>query len=568
VSTMLRMRVLLAVAIAIVTTAATPGAFAQTVAEAKTTEVSLFKNGLGFVVREFTVPAAGEYVLRDLPAPAHGSFWILSDQGNAAVKEAVAYSSPRTEMTEATTLLELVRANVGKKVEVRTEADGWTAGTVLAAPERTPKLPVRASGGNEYGYSYYGGGRAYRPPTAAGQARQADYVLLKTDKGVLALPPGEIKGVRAPGTELAVNMPQTQPGAALRMKVTGGGGRFRVAYLEWGLTWAPSYRVDISTPGQAALACKGEIVNDVEDLRGTTVNFITGFPNLGFSEVVSPLAMVGDVSDFIQSLISVGNRRGVPSRREAVVTQQVTMNAAYSGGPGGPMAMMPTEGEVREDLFLYPHPDVTLQPGERGYYQLFTKLVPYEDLYAWEIRDSLDDSQRWRFYWGDDGRQPQVEQEEVWHSLRLTNTGDIPWTTAPAMTTQQDRVLGQDTLLYTAPGAKTLLKITRSLEIGVEQNEKEVSRQRNASVPYYGNWDLVTIQGELRIRNQKNKPITMLIKKTLSGDVAEASPKPGDEATTEGFWSVNPKHLLTWEVKLAPAGRAALTYRYKAYVHR
>ena len=67
---------------------------------------------------------------------------------------------------------------------------------------------------------------------------------------------------------------------------------------------------------------------------------------------------------------------------------------------------------------------------------------------------------------------------------------------------------------------------------------------------------------------KKNKPITMLIRKTLSGEVGEMTPKASDDTTTEGVWTANPKHVLTWEVKLTPGGRSAITYRYKAYVRR
>ena len=577
-SAMLRLRALLVCCIVGITGLAATGAYAQAVADAKTTEAALFKNGFGFVVREFAVPSAGEHVLKDLPTPVHGTFWILPEQGNAAVKDAVAYSAPRTKMTEALTLLQLVRANVGKRVEVRTEADGWTPGTILAAPEHTPKLPLKTPDasdygdygyGGYYGYGRYAGGRGYRPPPAAEQTKQAEFVLLKTAKGVLALPPAEIKGVRAPGGELSASMPQSEPGAALRMKVTGGGGRFRVAYLEWGLTWAPSYRVDISTPGQAALACKGEIMDDVEELRGTTVNFITGFPNLAFAEVDDPMALSGDVSDFIQSLITQGERNNGPSRGASATAQWSGSNMGPGPGasnePGGPLPMMPAEGEVREDLFLYPHSDVTLHPGERGYYQLFAKAVPYEDIYAWDIKDSLDDSSRW-LYDGDGSARP--EPEEVWHSLRLTNTGDIPWTTGPAITTQQGKPLGQDTLFYTAPSARTLLKITRSLEIGAQQSETEVARQRDVSISGWGNWDLVTVAGKLHVRNQKSIPITLLVKKTLSGEVSETTPKAEDVTPARGVMSVNAQNVLTWEIKLPPGGTAAFTYQYKAYVRR
>ena len=41
------------------------------------------------------------------------------------------------------------------------------------------------------------------------------------------------------------------------------------------------------------------------------------------------------------------------------------------------------------------------------------------------------------------------KQEEVWHCIRLENTGKTPWTTAPAETVKDGLIIGQDTLNYT-----------------------------------------------------------------------------------------------------------------------
>lgn len=551
--------------------AVAPLAHAQQTLETKPVEASLFKNGLGFIVREAEAPAAGEYVISDLPVPVHGTFWILSESKSTVLEEAVAFNSPRTETTEALTLLELLRANVGKAVEVRTETDGWTAGTLVATPEVQPTLPPTGSHAANQGrpYDYRGSPRAYRPPSAeeAMRAGPANFVLLRTEQGMLALPPGEIKGVRCPGAELDVRLPQHRPGAALRLKVSGQRGRLRIAYLAWGMTWAPSYQVDISDPKRAALRCKAAVMNDIEDLDGATVNFITGYPNLAFAEVADPLALRGDVSDFFQSLVALGSRRR--DGRTPVVTQQMIASnmAIAESAPVRPM--MPSEGEVREDLFLYPRADVSLRRGERAYYPLFTKDVPYDSVYVWDIEDSLDESSRWRHAWWYERSDQRLAQEEIWHSLRLTNTAGLPWTTAPAMTVQEGRVLGQDVLFYTSPGANTLLKITRAVDVQAEQGETEVERDRDARTAYQGRrFDLVTIKGELRVFNHKNKPITLLIKKTLSGEVLKTAPEPEIERTTRGVWRVNPQQVLTWELPVPAGGKQYVTYQYKVYAAR
>ena len=184
---------------------------------------------------------------------------------------------------------------------------------------------------------------------------------------------------------------------------------------------------------------------------------------------------------------------------------------------------------------------------------------------------SVDEQSRWRYYWSyqyDRGDRQLLDQEEVWHTLRLTNAGGIPWTTAPALTVQNGRPLGQDVLFYTSPGAKTLLKITRAVDVKAEQGETEVERQRAARTGYGGDWDLITVKGELRLFNYKAKAITVLIKKTLSGELLDTSPKPDVETSAQGVWRVNPKQVLTWELPVEASGKGYVSYRYKVHARR
>lgn len=546
---------------------------AQQPVDSKVVEASLFKNGLAFVVREVDLPSEGEYLLQDLPAPAHGSFWIMPESKATLVKEAVAINVPRSQTTEAVTLIDLLQANIGKTVELQMEKYSFEA-TIVAVPKRSTQGSPNSANSAYLGYGdRWGSQNVYRPPITGVEAvtEQPGFVLLKSDNPAtsLALLPGDIKGLRSVKGQgdLALSFSRSMPGSAIRLKVTGGGGKIRLAYLVWGLTWAPSYQIDITNAKEASLQGKATILNDVEEMRGATANLVTGYPNLAFAEAVDPLGLRGDVSDFLQSLLNLGT----PERRRQTPTmaQQVMSNAMVSDS-GRPRLTVPTEGEVREDLFLYPQTDVNLKQGERGYYPLFAKRVPYESLFQWEIEDSLDPQYRWRHaYWYDRGDQQMPQQEEVWHTLRLTNTGGLPWTTAPAMTVQEGRVLGQDTLFYTSPGAKSLVKITRAIDVKAEQGETEVERERNAKTAYSGQtYDLVTIKGELRVFNYKNKPITLLIKKTLSGEVLETSPKCGVDATIKGVWRVNPQQLLTWEIPVEAAGKVYLAYRYKVYAAR
>ena len=53
--------------------------------------------------------------------------------------------------------------------------------------------------------------------------------------------------------------------------------------------------------------------------------------------------------------------------------------------------------------------------------------APYEHIYQWEIPDSMNvDDRGYRL------NQQSAPENQVWHVLRLENTSQQPWTTAPA----------------------------------------------------------------------------------------------------------------------------------------
>jgi len=212
------------------------------------------------------------------------------------------------------------------------------------------------------------------------------------------------------------------------------------------------------------------------------------------------------------------------------------------------------EGQTREELFFYEHKGVTLRKGERGYYPLYTSEVPYQHLYEWKIGNTLS--------------RPATESkpEEVWHSIRLSNTGTIPWTTAPATVTQRGEILGQDVIYYASPGSKTTVRITQAVDIRAEQTEYEVSRQRGASTFDSRRYDLVEVRGKLKAANYKNKDVTLSITKSIEGEVVKTAPQAKMELTARGLKQVNPNCVLTWELPIRSRDKIEIEYSYKLYV--
>jgi len=339
-----------------------------------------------------------------------------------------------------------------------------------------------------------------------------------------------------------------------------------LTFLAKGVTWAPSYVVDITDEKQAKLAAKAVIMNDTYDLKGVGVDLVTGFPHLQFSDVVSPLGMKEGLAPFLQALTRGQSERGNLSHLTANVMSQ---RASFSRGPQG--ASMPEygaaeAGTVAEDLFLYPAGEVTLNRNAVAYVPLFTEAVPYKHIYQWDIPDYVDPQGRYDYNRGR-GEEEEPEQE-VWHSLRLTNTTKVPWTTAPGETVKAGAILGQDTLEYTPSGADTTLRITRAVGVKADQIEHETNRKRDAMQLYGYHYDLVTVQGELSVVNAQNKSITMEITKMLSGEVKSVEPDAEQEKMAQGLRRMNGLTKLTWTIELTPGQERRLSYVYDVYVRR
>ena len=525
--------------------------------------VALFKNGLGFFVREGILSADTNVILLGpFAAPSHGTFWV-SCPAHAQLKSVTARQISVSEETRAVTVAELLRANVGKKATLYTSTDPESAitGEIIAfAPNRTPEPPVPYAMGQPSDMSRL-------LPQGPGQ-----FLLLQTDDGVRALDPYRVWSVQFADAEIDRNFTRDSQRIELEASLTSPnpGDWFSVSYLAKGITWAPSYLVDISDPKQARLTAKALIINEAEDLEAAHVDLITGFPNLQFADILSPVSSKEGLAAFLQSLSQGRSAMAGATVMSNVMTQRAEF--AWGGrGAGGPAASQPVPtygaaaaGQVAEDLFLYPLENVKLAKRETAYYPLFTESVPYTEFYHWEIPDYVTEEDRY----GQRGREERDKPEEVWHSLRLTNTTELPWTTAPAQLMKDGSIIGQDTLNYTPPKAKATVKITQAVSVKTEQTEVETDRERDAVQLYGYHYDRVTIEGTLSVTNFKDEKISLEITKTLSGDVESATPKAKDVTLARGLARMNPTHLLTWTLDLKPGDHREITYTYQALIRR
>jgi hypothetical protein len=522
--------------------------------------VALFKNGLGYFSAQAVLPADTTTVsIGQLPVPSLGTFWVHYPQ-DVVLSRVVTSLEDVQETNPVSSIAWLLSANVGRKATVMTSTKDMAAmeGVIVSADigsrmveQPSPyRMDIRRMDRNRY------------QPYPTGQL-----LVLKTERGTVAVNMNSIIRVDIEGGGAKTNAIRTvkQPAIRLELEKPAGGKEVSLHWLARGITWAPSYLIDLSAETTAVLSAKAVILNEVEDLDDVTLELVSGFPNIGFSDINSPIALSQTLADYLKALTS--GRSETRGRNSYMMQQQAAMSnfAMYDDYAGIPMPAYSTaqEGTTAEDLYFYPIDKFSLKRNETAMIPLFSAEVPYIHIYTWEIEDILDNNDR---YNRNRNQNTRPEAEIVWHCCRMWNTMNMPWTTAPAEFIKDGRFTGQDTCYYTAPGAKATIRINRAMNVVAEEAEFEVTRTRNASRFYGSSYDLVTVKGELKVRNRQRKQVKMEITKHLSGTVKEMAPEAKDVPTVKGLKKVNTRHDLIWEISLKPDEEVKLVYTYDVYV--
>lgn len=473
----------------------------------RVTSLALFKNGFAVVTRE-AVLSSTDSLIADLPASTLGTLWIAGKDG-VVVKEIVNEAVVSRTKVDVQLLEELLAANVGKQV--------------------TLKLGQESVSG-ELGLS------------------SGNIVILKNGSAVTAINRSLITSVE--GSLLVTQKEASQTSRALRIR-TSRPGTVVIVSLERGATWAPSYAVDVTNPKTLRMTGKATILNDLDDFVNVEARLVTGFPNVPYAGTPDPLVSGWSVDQFVGML---GGTGGLP-----VMSGQMMQNQmADRRNAGDAMFVSPDVPTSQvEDLFMFKQSGVTLKKGERGAYVLFSAESVYENVYTWDIEDSIE---------GMNYRGLIEGPGDVWNTLKFKNTSPIPFTTAPATTFKNGEMLGQDLIKYTSVGAEAFLKITKALEIRAEASEEEVSRVLRDPNSPGARTATITLKGTLSISNRKAEAVHMRITKNLTGEVLSTDDSPEVTKPARGLREANPRAVLVWNIDIPARTNKKIGYSYKVIV--
>jgi hypothetical protein len=476
---------------------------------------SMFKNGYAFIIREMDISGSGEYMLEQIPQASLGTLWFTTTDG-MKITSVVNTQVPKKHKVPALSISDILTVNVGKRVTLFFLGQEPVTGTLLSA--------------------------------------SGSIIQVKNGENTTVVDRASIVRVISPDTLTDSSMMESAT-RALRFGIEASGkGKLMMLSLERGMTWTPGYAVSLKPGKKLQVVGKATVSNDLEDLNSVEARFITGWPNIPYAGILDPL--VEGMSTIIAGGPSGMGGGGFAGGRGQMQNQAPAMRDFAESMPTADLG-----GIQAEDLFFYRQPNVKLKKGDRGYFIVFTMEAPYDEMYTWDIDDFVQDAQY--------RPMPPTEQtEDVWHTIRFTNTTKMPFSTGTATILKDEQIIGQDMMKYASPNGKAELKITKAMDIGADQLEEEVSRERAALKNTYGTitHDLVTLKGTLTMVNRKPEAVTVRVRKTLTGEVIASAPEAKVTKIARGLRDVNSRALLEWTQKIEPGKTLTLTYNYKVYI--
>lgn len=478
-------------------------------------EVTVFKDGHAFVLHEGDLPVdeQGTAYLDHLPSPVIGTFWPYAAGDGVTLHSVVAGSRTVQFQEQALGIRDLLRANLGAKVHLKLAQDRF-AGTIVSIPSRGHDLdsPLPAT-------------------DAAAKPEVGNVIVVQTAEGFRAIALDSIQEVTfldQPQAKIAGSKKQDMLSLRLRWNdgQTKPTARVGMVYLQKGIRWIPSYKVDLDGQGHARVKLQATLVNEMLDLDNVAFNLVIGVPHFTFKETVDPISLgqtVAQLSTYFQE----GSQTAL-AFSNSIQTQVARMGEyrAPAPSPAGSDAGANKEisdGGQREDLYVFTVSGVSLKKGERMVVPVTEFELPYEDVFTvnlsvsppTELLQQLNTDQQREMA-------RLLHTPKAIHQARLTNASSYPLTTAPALLMREGQLLGQAMMTYTPVGGQVDVEVTAAVNIAVAKQDVETGRTPNAANWGGNSFDRLDLEGTIDVSNRTDKLVKLEVVRLVLGIVDSA----------------------------------------------
>jgi hypothetical protein len=495
----------------------------ETTVKSKIVAVDLFKNGLAVVKREVTLGKPGVYVIEDVPSPVHGTFWIESAGTVDTLVQTREVEVPANETTPGNLQEDLA----GKKVTLSFKGE-----------KRAPVVGTMM---------------ALKPAKHDEMMQPSRYLIVQTAKGRVYVDPNEVASIEA--DESGDKVKRRQPRLVLTLGATEKAEtKVVIRYMTHGLSWAASYKIDITDPKSLALEQHAIVKNELADLEGAEVRLISGFPSVQFANVRSLLSPGTTMAGFFQEL-SGGEARMSDFTHNSISTQNVAFNPTR-GGFNVAIGAIPTGEGV--DLHYQSIGKRSLKDGDTLALTVGKGKADYERIVEWLIPDTRNE------YGSHDGRGRGGDDDDAWDALKFKNPLAYPMTTGPALVTANGMFNGQRSTYWVNAGEETVLRVGKALSIRTRslENEQLVKEGSSREFIWVGGRQFrkSIVEGEIAVSNHRNETVQMVIRRRFSGELTRADGSPNPSLREEGVFSINKRYELVWTIPMKAGEEQRIKY--------
>ncbi len=508
--------------------------------EFKSQKLTVFKNGLGFFIKSGDVEVKNKTVLlKNVPEAAFGTLWVESSTDK--IKSVVKVQKESLDKKQVLVIKDVLSANINKKLKLALVSGEIYDATILSLTET--------------------------------------FVTIKAGERWLSVFIYNIKSVEYLSEP---SLEYQDKGTVSQLQLTfdkDGKKNVNLMYLQKNIGWMPSYLIKISNDKTAEVTLSSTLINDAEDINDAEVEFVVGVPNFKYNHILSPMVSNESLQTFLayfsagsshnynnnfdnyygNSMSNVQTQQRVNPRHERLSSN--AGSASVSSYDANAVAEFTTaQGGSEEDLYFYKQKNVTLKKGERGTFELMTAKISYEHIYDVDLPVN-----------GIDNVNNTASSNKVWHSIKLKNNTSLPWTTGSVMIIKsQDgtiKPISQDIMYYTPVKSDSYIKITVTPDVFVNSEDKELKRTQKVKKINYYNYDLVNVEGKIKVKNYKSEDIKLSIKRNVTGMMKISNLKWNFTPLLKTqYGNANQTNDVHWEVELKKGEEKEITYTYDMYM--
>lgn len=341
-----------------------------------------------------------------------------------------------------------------------------------------------------------------------------------------------------------------QPSVELKLQKESKNQKVNISYMQRGITWLPTYFIDLYDQKKGHLILEANLLNDIEDISNTEINFAVGVPSFKFAGVSSPMASNKNVWEILRQL----NNQQIQQFSQGIQMNIMSQRTSYNRIEVNDAFQPQVEGKGGEDLYFYKKQNVSLKKWGRMKVHILSMDFDYEDVYSCE----LDQNNVSRNY------NSESKTNIVWHSIRFKNSSNHPLTTGTVFFKKEKHgqiaLISENQLDYTPKDEFITAKMTVAPDIFIKSKDIETARK---SVGYDY---LLSINGVIDIVNYKSFPVDLIVERKIIGTMLESDKTWKVESNLETYNAKNKSNRVSWKLKIGSGKTIQVKYKYKIMV--